>query len=116
MRRYALPLIGASLIIVAVCLLCALSCSWRIFSEGQIQKEIDEHELRTEHPELSIVRILEVLHGTDSTPDSIRFSVTSRILVDSTLYDFVEMEVGELLESQGFDPDTILTDHIPPTD
>jgi len=113
MHKYAVPLLGGAFLILGICFLCALSCSWRIFSEGEIQKETAEISEVIEFLPSPIVRILRIEEGTDSDPDSIWFNTYGTVRVDSTLYDFVEMEVGELLEGQGWERDTILTDHVP---
>lgn len=113
MRNHIKPLMGAACFIIAIALMASTSCSWEIFTQGEINKEDIEIAEILEKVPGPVLEILEILPGRDDIPDSVRFKVTSWLWYDSYEVFFVEMEVGELLEGQGADPDTIVTDHRP---
>lgn len=83
-------------LIWCVLLTCILtSCAWEIFSRGHIESD------STLESEVDIVAL------DDSTVLIVKHS---SVEIDEVTYDLVEMEVGELLESQGQEPDTIIVD------
>jgi hypothetical protein len=83
-------------VIWSVLLACILtSCAWEVFSTGHIQSD----DIASE--EIDIVAL------DDSTVLVVKHS---RVECDDELLELVEMEVGELLESQGVAPDTIIVD------
>lgn len=92
-------------LVLSVVLLAASSCSWRIFSEGEIH---DNPDLVTE----PMSREAETTITIDSLGSN-EYLVTkfTSIQMDTDLLELVEMEVGELLEkSELTHPDTILVD------
>lgn len=113
MRKHIKPLLGASFLILGVCLMLSMSCSWDIVTRGEILKA-DEAAL--EDLEILEAETLEEITelGTDDTnPDSMTFRLFSEIVIDGETFDFVEMEVGELLEGQEGQNDTLFVDHRP---
>lgn len=113
MRKYTKSLLGAAFLILAACFLLSMSCSWDIVTRGEVLKSSDatfedlrilEEETSVEIPELEL---------TDDIPDSLRFKVFSEIVIDGETFDFVEMEVGEILPGTGGENDTLMVDHRP---
>lgn len=113
MRRYTKGLLGVALLIISVAFLLSMSCSWEIFTQGEIQKEDASIEDVLKILPLPSVEILSRITGTDDNPDSLRFKVFSQIVIDEEIYDFVEMEVGELIDGEGGENDTLLVNHRP---
>lgn len=113
MRRYSKGLLGVAFLIICVIALVSMSCSWEIFTQGEIQKEAASIEEALEILPLPVIEILTRFPGTDDIPDSVQMKVWNTYRLDGMEVPFVEMEVGELLEGQGGDPDTIVVDHRP---
>lgn len=83
-------------LIWCVLLSCILtSCAWEVFSRGHIESDSTASE------EVDIITL------DDSTVLIVKHSTLE---LDEGTYELVEMEVGELLESQGQEPDTIIVD------
>lgn len=102
MRTHARELFVTALVLIAGLFLIAMACSWDIVTTGEITQ--DEEEILEAFHERRIVTDL---------PDSLEFSVISMIRIGGVEYCFVEMEVGELLDGDGGDPDTLVVDHKP---
>lgn len=81
------------LFLIASFLIC--SCSWRMFTEGEVN-------------EVEFIERIPVASGTDSLDT---YTITSVVKLNGFKVELVEMEVGELLEGQGTDPDTLVIDH-----
>lgn len=113
MRTHIKGLLGVAFLIIGVCFLMSMSCSWDIVTRGEILKadESTLEDLTAEEIETAIESA--VLIPTDDIPDSLVFRVFSTIDIDGETYDFVEMEVGELLPGQGSENDTLFVDHRP---
>jgi hypothetical protein len=90
-----------------------MSCSWDIVTRGEILKD-DEAALEDlAIDESEIIAELEELPLMDDVPDSMTFRVFSEIVIGEITFHFVEMEVGELLEGQHGQNDTLFVDHRP---
>lgn len=113
MRTHAKGLLGAALFIIGVCFLFSMSCSWDILTQGDIQKEDASIAEALEILPVSVIQIIRRSIGTGTEPDSIWFKIESQIVIDDTLYDFVEMEVGELEVWDRSSYGKIITDHVP---
>ncbi len=113
MRRHAKGLIGASFLVLAVCFLCAMSCSWDIVTTGEILKGEDSSIEDLQTVEAVRTAAPAELLTDEHIPDSLVFIVFSTISIDGETFDFVEMEVGELLDGDGNENDTLLVDHRP---
>ncbi len=113
MRQYANGLIGASFLVLAVCFLCAMSCSWDIITKGEILKGSETSLEDLEAYEANPLHGVGDLEMINDIPDSIYFKIRSVIEINGETYDFVEMEVGELLDGQGGERDTIEVNHVP---
>lgn len=113
MRTHAKGLLGAALLIIAVAFMLSMSCSWRIFSEGEIQKETAELEESLKPCPLPIVEIIRRFSSGTDDPDSVEFRVFSWIDYEGGTAGFVEMEVGELIDGGDSGPDTLVVNHRP---
>lgn len=113
MITHSKGLLGAALIVIGLCLMLSMSCSWDIVTQGEILKA-DEAALEDlEILEAESLEVIEELAAREDIPDSLTFKVFSTITIGGVEYDFVEMEVGELLEGQEGQNDTLFVDHRP---
>lgn len=100
LKQYSNLLISSGLLLIMAFALCAFACSWDIITQGEINPDnTDEVATRT----ASV--------ATTEPPDSISFKILSELEIGEVLYELVEMEVGELIDGLGGDPDTILVTH-----
>lgn len=121
------PLTGYLLTALAVAVaIFLIGCSWDILTRGEVLKDDDStlEDLRTEEIEISteidppdtlpiVAQDPPELEILRDTPDTIAFSLTRLVTIDNQERYLIEMEVGELLQGQGDDPDTVLVDHRP---
>ena len=113
MLKYAEGLLQATLAVFVLCFILAMSCSWDIVTQGEILKADDAALEDLEILEAETLEGLEIPQLTDDIPDSLTFRVFSSITIGGVEFDFVEMEVGELLEGQEGQNDTLFVDHRP---
>jgi len=113
MFNHGKGLLQSALCVLALCFLLSVACSWDIVTRGDVNKEGDSSIPDTEPVEIPEVSEIPLIGCADDLPDSLAFRVFSMLTIGHTTYCFVEMEVGELLDGEGADPDTILVDHTP---
>lgn len=113
MRIHSKQLLHSALAVLALCALLSVACSWDIITQGEIHKEGEEPIPDTEPVEIPEISEIPLTGCVDDLPDSLAFKVFNMLTIGHTTYCFVEMEVGELLEGIGADPDTLLVDHTP---
>ena len=113
MRRYTAELLNSVLCVLIVCFMFAVACSWDIITRGEVQTS---EQAALEDLEILEASKLESLPGDpldEDIPDSLTFKLFSEIVIGGVTYDFVEMEVGELLDGDGGENDTLFVDHRP---
>lgn len=120
-----LTLISLTVLVTAAAVfLIGLACSWDILTRGEIHDEetatledlqIEQLETLEDPPDTLPVIIedppqLEILRDI---PDTVAVMFTGTVVYDGETCDFIEMEVGELLQGQGGERDTIFIDNRP---
>ena len=113
MRIHGKRLLQSALCVLALCFLLSVACSWDIVTQGEVHKDDETSVTATEPVEIPVVSEIPLIGIAELPEDSIGFKVFSWLTLGHTTYCFVEMEVGELLDGEGSDPDTILVDHTP---
>lgn len=113
MRYHSKQLLYSALAVLVLCALLSVACSWDIITRGEVHKEDGTSLPDLESVESPAVSEIPLTGCVDDLPDSLAFRIFNMLTIGHTTYCFVEMEVGELLEGVGADPDTILVDHTP---
>ena len=102
MRTHARELFVTALVFLAGVCLIAMACSWDIVTKGEVNGD-----------DAKVIDAYESGHFGDTFPDSLFFKLFSEIEINGVTYDFVEMEVGELLDGDAGANDTLFVDHTP---
>lgn len=102
MRTHARELFVCALVLIAGLFLFAMACSWDIVTKGEVNGD-----------DAKVLDAYESGHTDDTFPDSLFFKLFSEIEINGVTYDFVEMEVGELLDGDSGANDTLIVNHVP---
>jgi len=113
MRMHSNSILIAALVVIALCFLLGVACSWDIVTSGEVTSDEIPGQLVSDVPEGLVISPDTVIVPGSLDLDSLAFKVFSIISIDSVRYDFVEMEVGELLYGIEGERDTLYVDHRP---